>query len=35
MAQLVNVFKKIVLIIVLISLLISFCAVPSAYAKLD
>lgn len=35
MAQLVNIFKKIVLIIVLISLLISFCAVPSAYAKLD
>lgn len=35
MAQLVNVLKKIVLIIVLISLLISFCAVPSAYAKLD
>lgn len=35
MAQLRNLCKKIILIIVLISLLISFCAIPSAYAKLD
>lgn len=35
MAQLKKLCEKIILIIVLLSLLITFCATPSAYAKLD
>ena len=35
MAQLKRICKKIILIIITISLLITFCAMPSSYAKLD
>ncbi len=35
MAQLKNIFKKVILLIVAISILITFCAMPSSYAKLD
>ena len=35
MAQLKNIFKKVILMIVVISMLITFCAMPSSYAKLD
>ena len=35
MAGLKGICKRIILIIVTISLLISFCAIPASYAKLD
>lgn len=35
MAQLKELFKKIILIIIAISILITFCAMPASYAKLD
>lgn len=35
MAQLKKLFERIVLVIVTISILITFCATPSSYAKLE
>ena len=35
MAQLKKFCEKIILIIITISLLLTFCAMPSSYAKLD